>query len=107
MGCVVQAGALLGVDAVSVQVEVELLRRLPNMVIVGLADSAVKEASERVRSALQSVGCEFPKSRVVVNLSPADLPEVGHALRPADRRRPSRGVAPGAEGPTRRHAARR
>jgi magnesium chelatase family protein len=77
MGCVVQAGSLLGVDAVPVQVEVELLKRLPYMVIVGLADSAVKEASERVRSALWALGFEFPKSRVVVNLAPADLPKSG------------------------------
>jgi magnesium chelatase family protein len=77
MGCVVQAGSLLGVDAISVQVEVEFQRRLPHMIIVGLADSAVKEASERVRSALWALGLEFPRSRVVVNLAPADLPKSG------------------------------
>ena len=63
MGCVVQAGALLGVDAVPVQVEVELIQRLPNMIIVGLADSAVQEASERVRSALWALGLDFPRKR--------------------------------------------
>ena len=77
MGCVVQAGSLLGVDAVSVQVEVELLTRLPFMIIVGLADHAVQEASERIRSAMHFLGLDFPKKRVVVNLSPADLPKSG------------------------------
>jgi magnesium chelatase family protein len=77
MGCVVQAGTVLGVDAVPVDVEVDLLHRLPRMVIVGLGDGAVKEASERVRSAFQNVGAEYPKMRVVVNLSPADLPKSG------------------------------
>ena len=72
-----QAGALLGVDAVSVQVEVEFQRRLPHMIIVGLADSAVKEASERVRSALVALGYDFPRNRVVVNLAPGDLPKSG------------------------------
>jgi magnesium chelatase family protein len=76
----VQAGTLFGVDAVPVQVEVDLLRRLPSIVIVGLASNAVKEASERVRSAIQACECEFPKARVVVNLAPADLPKGGTAF---------------------------
>ena len=80
MAAVVLSGALLGVDGVSVAVEVDLLRRLPSVVIVGLPGSAVRESAERVRSAIQQSEGEFPKQRVVVNLAPADLPKVGAAF---------------------------
>lgn len=80
MACVVHSGALLGVDGVSVAVEVDLLRRLPSVVIVGLPGGAVRESADRVRSAIQQAGAEFPKSRVVVNLAPADLPKAGAAF---------------------------
>jgi magnesium chelatase family protein len=74
------SGALVGVDAVSVVVEVDLLVRLPAVCIVGLAASAVKESAERMRSALQGLGETFPAKRVVVNLAPADVKKEGTAL---------------------------
>jgi magnesium chelatase family protein len=77
MSCAVQTGTLLGVEGVPVTAEVTLVRRLPGMVIVGLADSAVQESRERVRSALQHVGFEFPRKRVVINLAPANLRKIG------------------------------
>ncbi len=80
MAAVVLSGSLLGVEGASVGVEVDLLRRLPSVVIVGLPGSAVRESAERVRSAIQQAGGEFPKQRVVVNLAPADLPKVGSAF---------------------------
>lgn len=81
MPCVVVAtGAVVGVDGVPVQVEVDLLNRLPCMVIVGLPDGAVRESGDRVRSAIQQAGFEFPKQRVVVNLAPADLKKQGTAF---------------------------
>lgn len=80
MAVVVHSQALLGVEGVSVAVEVDLLRRLPSMVIVGLAGGAVRESSERVRSAIQQAEREFPRQRVVVNLAPADLPKAGTAF---------------------------
>lgn len=73
-------GVLAGLDAVPVEVEVDLLRRLPAVCIVGLPASAVRESAERVRSAIQSVGVSFPKKRVVVNLAPADLKKEGTSL---------------------------
>ena len=72
----VQSRALMGLDAAPVTVEVHLANGLPAFTLVGLADVEVKEARERVRSALQNAGLEFPSNkRVTVNLAPADLPK--------------------------------
>lgn len=72
----VQSRALLGLDAAAVTVEVHLANGLPSFTLVGLADVEVKEARERVRSAIQNSGLEFPNNKkIVVNLAPADLPK--------------------------------
>ena len=72
----VQSRALLGLQAPSVTVEVHLANGLPSFTLVGLAEVEVKEARERVRSALQNAGLEFPHNkRITVNLAPADLPK--------------------------------
>ncbi|MFO1244793.1 MAG: YifB family Mg chelatase-like AAA ATPase [Ramlibacter sp.] len=72
----VQSRALLGLEAAAVTVEVHLANGLPSFTLVGLADVEVKEARERVRSALQNAGLEFPgNKRITVNLAPADLPK--------------------------------
>ncbi len=72
----VQSRALLGLRALSVQVEVHLANGLPSLTLVGLADTEVKEARERVRSAIANCGLEFPTNkRITVNLAPADIPK--------------------------------
>ncbi len=72
----VQSRALLGLDAPPVQVEVHLANGLPSFTLVGLAETEVKEARERVRSALANAGLDFPSNqRITVNLAPADLPK--------------------------------
>jgi len=72
----VQSRALLGLQAPAVTVEVHLANGLPSFALVGLADVEVKEARERVRSALQNAGLEFPANKkITVNLAPADLPK--------------------------------
>ncbi len=72
----VQSRALLGLRAPPVTVEVHLANGLPSFTLVGLAEVEVKEARERVRSALQNAGLEFPHNkRIMVNLAPADLPK--------------------------------
>lgn len=72
----VQSRALLGLEAASVTVEVHLANGLPSFTLVGLAEVEVKEARERVRSAIQNAGLEFPHNkRITVNLAPADLPK--------------------------------
>jgi len=72
----VHSRALLGLQALPVCVEVHLANGLPSFTLVGLADTEVKEARERVRSAIQNAGLEFPgNKRITVNLAPADLPK--------------------------------
>lgn len=73
---VVRSRALEGLEAPEVTVEVHLANGLPSVTLVGLADTEVKEARERVRAALQNSGLEFPNNkRITVNLAPADLPK--------------------------------
>ena len=73
---VIHSRALDGLGAPEVTVEVHLANGLPSFTLVGLADTEVKEARERVRAALQTSGLSFPHNkRVTVNLAPADLPK--------------------------------
>lgn len=74
---VVYSRANLGVDAPLISIEVHLARGLPCFNLVGLADASVREARDRVRSALINCGFEFPAKRITVNLAPADLPKDG------------------------------
>ncbi|MFZ9245099.1 MAG: magnesium chelatase domain-containing protein, partial [Burkholderiaceae bacterium] len=67
--------SLTGLQTVDVRVEADLANGLPNFAIVGLPSTAVREARDRVRAAIQNAGFEFPARRVTVNLAPADLPK--------------------------------
>ena len=72
----IHSRALLGLQAPAVTVEVHLANGLPSFTLVGLADTEVKEARERVRCAIQNAGLDFPNNkRITVNLAPADLPK--------------------------------
>ena len=73
----VHSRARSGVRAAAVRVEVHLGGGLPSMAIVGLPETAVREARERVRAAIQCAQLEFPARRITVNLAPADLPKGG------------------------------
>ncbi len=75
----VKTAAVVGLDAQEVEVEVDILSGLPAVNIVGLPDTAVQEARERVRSAVRNSGCYFPMRRITVNLAPADLKKAGPA----------------------------
>lgn len=77
---IVHSMALLGIEGQQVDVEVDLPRRLPATIIVGLPGNAIRESAHRVRSAITASGRTYPKKRVVVNLAPADLPKVGTAF---------------------------
>lgn len=71
----------LGLSAVSVTVEVDIaMQGLPSFTLVGLADRAVEESKDRVRSALKNSGADFPSRRITINLAPADLPKQGPAF---------------------------
>ena len=72
---IVHSRGLSGVVAPRVSVEVHLAGGLPGVHIVGLAETEVREARDRVRAALQTAKFEFPARRVTVSLAPADLPK--------------------------------
>ena len=77
---VVESGAIFGVDAYAVRVEVNIANalNLPSFTIVGLPDAAVQESKERVRAAIKNSGLMFPgDKRITVNLAPADLKKAG------------------------------
>lgn len=73
----VYSATVVGIGAEIVEVEVDILPGLPVVIVVGLPDVAVKEARERVRSALKHSSSVFPLSRVAINLAPADVPKIG------------------------------
>ncbi|MCL6416559.1 YifB family Mg chelatase-like AAA ATPase [Aestuariirhabdus sp. Z084] len=74
---IIYTRARVGVDAPLVTVETHLSNGLPSLSIVGLPESSVKEAKDRVRSALLNSGFQFPTRRITINLAPADLPKEG------------------------------
>jgi magnesium chelatase family protein len=78
--CRVRSLALSGIDALPVEVEVDVGAGLPGFSIVGLPDAAVQEARERVRVAISNSGYKFPTRKVIVNLAPASLRKEGPAF---------------------------
>lgn len=73
----VQTVAFQGIDAVMVDVQVQIAPGIPAFTIVGLPDKAVAESRERVRAALIASGLSLPPKRITINLAPADLPKEG------------------------------
>jgi len=71
--------AVVGLDGAIIEVEVDISPGLPSFTIVGLPDTGVQEARERVRAAIRNSGCSFPTRRITVNLAPADLKKAGPA----------------------------
>jgi len=71
------SGGFLGLETYPVEVQVDISNGLPFFNIVGLADTAVKEAKERVRSAIKNSGFTFPSKRITVNLAPSDRRKAG------------------------------
>jgi magnesium chelatase family protein len=69
--------AFQGIEAVPVDVQVQIAPGFPGIVIVGLPDKAVAESRERVRAALHASGLALPPKRIIINLAPADLPKEG------------------------------
>jgi magnesium chelatase family protein len=77
MAATVATVAYLGLEARSVEVQVQLSAGMPRFTIVGLPDKAVAESRERVHAALAAIGLALPPKRITINLSPADLPKEG------------------------------
>jgi magnesium chelatase family protein len=80
MLAVVPSATLHGLDGRLIRVEVDVAPGLPGFTIVGLADTAVQEARERVRGAIRNAGFVFPPRRITVNLAPAELRKTGASL---------------------------
>ena len=78
--CRARSLSLFGIDALPVEVEVDVSAGLPGFSIVGPPDAAVQEARERVRVAISNSGYKFPMKRVIVNLAPANLRKEGPAF---------------------------
>lgn len=76
----VRSGALMGIDAVVVECEVDMALGLPYFNVVGLPEGAVRESKVRVVSALKNSGFELPQKRITVNLAPADIRKEGAAF---------------------------
>jgi magnesium chelatase family protein len=73
----IQSSAVVGVDGLSVEVEVDISYGLPSFSTVGLPEGAVRESRERVKAAIKNSGYDFPNRRITVNLAPADVKKEG------------------------------
>jgi magnesium chelatase family protein len=76
----IYSAANIGLNSHKIEVEADITNSNTNFLIVGLPDAAVQEARERVRSAVKNSGLPFPRTKVTVNLAPADLKKVGPAF---------------------------
>ncbi|EOC99316.1 YifB family Mg chelatase-like AAA ATPase [Caldisalinibacter kiritimatiensis] len=76
----VKTCVLQGLDGYLVEVETDVSRGMPSFNIVGLPDTAIREAKERVRTAIKNSGYEFPLNRITINLAPANLKKEGSQL---------------------------
>lgn len=77
MVCKVITSSVIGLEAYKIEVEVDTVNSLPSVSIVGLPDTAINEARERVRSAIKNSTYTFPRGKVVINLAPADIRKEG------------------------------
>ena len=76
----VRSAAVFGIEASTVNVEVDVSFGLPGFTMVGLPDPSVRESRDRVRSAIRNSGFEFPEHRITVNLAPADIRKAGSSF---------------------------
>src|SRR5438309_9984564 len=75
-----RTATVFGVEACTVQVEVDVSFGLPAFTMVGLPDATVRESRDRVRAAIRNSGFEFPQHRITVNLAPADVRKAGSSF---------------------------
>ena len=77
MVCKVTTSTVIGLNSYKIEVEIDIVNSLPSISIVGLPDTAISEAKERVRSAIKNSSFSFPQKKVVINLAPADIRKEG------------------------------
>jgi magnesium chelatase family protein len=75
----VNSAALYGIDALRVEVEIDIAAGLPQLATVGLPEGAVRESKDRIRAALKNCGYNFPAKKITINLAPADIKKEGSA----------------------------
>lgn len=73
----VSSGCVAGIDAYTIDVEVDVSHGIPSFTVVGLPDTAIKESRDRIRAAVKNSGYAFPQGKITVNLSPADRKKEG------------------------------
>ena len=73
----INSAGLIGIDGYVVDVQTDISNGMPVFEIVGLPDAAVKEAKERIRSAIKNIGATFPGKRIIINLAPAGFKKEG------------------------------
>ena len=73
----IKSAALIGIEGVALDIEVDTSQGFPSFTIVGLPDNAVKESKERVKLSIKNCGYKFPQGKIVVNMAPADLKKEG------------------------------
>ena len=73
------SAATIGLDVFKIEVEVDIANSLPQVVIIGLGDAAIAEAKERLKLAIKNSSFDFPQTKVIINLAPADLKKEGAA----------------------------
>ena len=73
----INSASLYGIDALRVEVEVDIASGLPQFATVGLAEGAVRESKDRIRAALKNCGYSFPAKKITINLAPADVKKDG------------------------------
>ncbi len=76
----INTGVLDGISGKAVKVEVEITNGIPSFVVIGQGDMVIKEAGERIKAAIKSSGFEYPKGKIIVNLSPANLKKKGSQM---------------------------
>ena len=77
MATQVKSFAIQGIEAFKVDIEIKLMEGMPQVSVIGLGDQAVREAAERIESAIDESGYTFPKKRVIISLAPSDLKKTG------------------------------
>ena len=71
------SAATIGIEAKPIEIEVDITRGLPNVVIVGLPDTAIRESRDRVKSAIKNSQFEYPSEKITINLAPCDIKKEG------------------------------
>jgi len=74
------SAATIGIDAKPIEHEVDITRGLPNVAIVGLPDTAIKESRDRVKAAIKNSQFEYPSEKITINLAPCDIKKEGPAF---------------------------